>query len=268
MGIPLLGGRLLGDGDGPGTPHVAVISRQVAERVWPGENPIGKRINYGNMDGDHEHWITVVGVVGDVRQEGPETAAHGAVYLHYQQRPRRTASFTTVIRAAGDPRALIPAVRGHVQALDPGLPVVFRTLEEQVSSVLADRRFNLTLLGAFGGTALLLALMGIYGVLSISVVQRTREIGIRVALGASRRNVVGQFLGEGGKLVALGILVGLLAAAALTRTLASLLYGTSAHDPLTFAGVAAALSLAALVACYLPARRATRVEPMEALRRE
>jgi predicted permease len=267
MGIPLLGGRLLAESDAPDAPHVAVVSQAVARRVWPGDDAIGRRIVFGNMDGDARP-ITIVGVVGDVRHDGPEASPRGAVYLHVQQRPRRSDTFTLVVRTAGEARRLIPEVRREVQALDPTVAPVFRPLAEHVSAVVSERRFNLTLIGAFGATALLLAALGIYGVVSFSVARRTREIGIRVALGASSRLVVGQFLREGGRLALAGVALGLVAAAALSRLMASLLYGTSAHDPPTYAAVAALLLLVALVASWIPALRASRVDPMVALRRE
>ena len=268
MGIPLLSGRMFDSTDGPATVHVAVISKQVAERVWPGENPLGRRINYGNMDGEFESWSTIVGVVGDVRSDGPELGANGDIYLHYLQRPKTTASFTTVIRTSGDAQALTAAVRRLAQDLDPESSVSFRTLHGYFSGAMAERQFNLALVGVFGGTALLLAVMGIYGVMAYTVAQRTQEIGIRMALGAMGGDVVRQFLREGGRLIVIGIVLGLAGATALSKYIASLLFNTAPRDPWTFAAVAAAMALVALAACFIPARRATRVDPMVALRHE
>ncbi len=268
MGIPLLSGRWFDSRDDSQSPHVAVISRTVADRVWPGANPLGQRINYGNMDGDDQHWVTIIGIVGDIRHNGPEYATRGDIYLHYLQRPQTIPTFTTVIRTTGDPRALIAAVRGLVRELNPELPMTFRTLSEYFSFTLANRRFNLTLVAVFGGTALLLAVMGMYGVMAYTVAQRTQEIGIRMALGARGADVVGQFLREGGALVVIGLALGLGGAAALSQYISSLLYNTSVRDPLTFAAVAAALATVAMLACWIPARRATRVDPMVALRHE
>jgi predicted permease len=267
MNIALLRGRLFDGTDGPETPQVALVSRAVAERVWPGEDPLGQRINTGNMDGD-ERFMTVVGIVGDVRDRGPEAGMAGEIYVHYLQRPLATSNFTLVARTAGDPGALVASVRAELRALEPELPVRFRTLEELVRASLADRRFNLTLLLAFGGTALLLATLGIYGVVAYGVAQRVGEIGIRMALGADRRQVVRLFLGAGGRLVLLGVLLGLAGALAAGRLLSSLLYEVSPADPLALALAAVPLGAAALLACYLPARKATRVDPLIALRSE
>ncbi len=266
MGIPLLRGRMFDATDGPGTPHVGLISKLVADRVWPAEDPIGRRINYANMDGD-QSWITIVGIVGEVHHRGPEGQPNGDVYLHYLQRPR-TRSFTNVIHSSVPASSLIPAVRDAIRDINPEVAVQFRTLDEWFAVNTATRRFNLVLLGVFAATALLLAVMGIYGVISYGVAQRTQEIGIRMALGAQARDVVKIFVGETGRLVMVGLVIGVAGALSLGSVLATLLFELSPRDPATIAAVAAALAIVALAAGYAPARRATRVDPLVALRHE
>ena len=269
LGIPLIRGRLFDDTDGASTPQVAVISRDVAEKVFPGENPIGRRINTGNMDGD-ETWMTIVGIVADLHEEGPESAAAGAIYTHYLQRGGGggIASFTWVVHATSEPTALIPAVREAVRSLDPEVAPRFQTLEESFRSVTASRRFNFTLLAVFAGVALALAAMGIYGVLAYSVEQRTRETGIRMALGAQPGQVLRMVVRQGGQLVGVGVSIGLLGAYAASRSLTAMLFDTSPADPVTYAAVSAFLGLIALAASAAPARRAAKVDPMVALRHD
>jgi predicted permease len=269
LGIPLLRGRLFDATDGPDTPQVALISRDVAEKIFPGEDPIGRRINTANMDGD-ENWMTIVGIVGDVRDSGPEAVTTGAIYTHYLQRGKGggVAVFTWVLHTAGDPAALIPSVREAVRALDPEVAPKFQTLEQNFSTATASRRFNLTLVAVFAAVALALASLGIYGVLAYSVAQRTREIGIRMALGAQAGEVGRMIVGEGFRLAALGVVLGLAGAFALTRLLENLLFGVKPTDPVTYAGTVAFLVGVALAACWLPARRAARVDPIVALRYE
>jgi len=269
LGIPLLRGRVFDATDGPDTLQVAIISRDVAEKVFPGEDPVGRRINTANMDGD-EKWMTIVGVVGDVKEYGPEAAPNGTIYTHYLQRSggAGVALFTWVLHTADDPTALIPLVREAVRALNPEVAPKFQTLEQNFSAATASRRFNLTLVGVFACVALALASLGIYGVLAYSVAQRRREIGIRMALGAQAGEVGRMIVGEGIRLVALGAAIGLAGAFALTRLLENLLFGVKPTDPVTYAGTVAFLVGVALLACWIPARRAMKVEPMEALRYE
>ena len=269
LGIPLIRGRLFDDTDGTGTPQVAVISRDVAEKVFPNEDPIGKRINTGNMDGD-ETWITIVGVVADVREDGPESDSGGAIYTHYLQRAGGggIAAFTWVLHSTIEPTSLIPAVREVVHSIDPEAAPKFMTLEDNFQSTTASRRFNLTLLAVFAGVALALAGIGIYGVLAYSVEQRTREIGIRMALGAQPLQVLQLVVRQGGLLVGVGVLIGLLGGYAVSRSLNTMLFNTSAADPVTYVAVSAFLCLVALLACAAPARRAAKVDPMIALRHD
>jgi putative ABC transport system permease protein len=269
LGIPLIRGRLFDDTDGAGTPQVALISRDVANKVFPSEDPIGKRINTGNMDGD-ETWITIVGVVADVRENGPEGDSGGAIYTHYLQRSGGggIAAFTWVLHTTIQPPSLIPAIREVVRSIDPEVAPKFQTLEENFQSTTASRRFNLTLLGVFAGMALALAGMGIYGVLAYSVEQRTREIGIRMALGAQPGQVLQMVVRQGGLLVGVGVLVGLLGAYAVSRSLTTMLFNTSPADPATYLAVSAFLVVVALVSCAAPARRAAKVDPMVALRHD
>ena len=267
MNIPLVRGRLFDHRDGYGAPHAALISESLARKSWPNEEPLGRRIQFGNMDGDLREF-TVVGVVGDIRDRGADRDAQPTFYGNFAQRPRNTGTFNIVLYGSAPAANLIGAARTILRELAPDVPPRFRTIEEIFSSSLADRRFNLALVGVFGGSAMLLAMMGIYGVMAYSVAQRTQEIGIRLALGALGGDVLRQFLREGGKLIALGLVLGLAGAAALSKYISSLLYNTSVRDPLTFAAVAAALALVAVAACFIPARRATRVDPMVALRHE
>jgi ABC-type antimicrobial peptide transport system permease subunit len=266
MGIALLSGRTFDERDKPESPHAAVISKSLADKYWPGEDPIGKRIQFGNMDGDLRV-LNIVGVVGDVRERGLDSNVAAAVYGNALQRPIH-ASLSVVMRARADASSLVPAMRQATRELNADLPMSFRTLEEIFSSSLDSRRFSLVIFAVFGAVALLLAVMGIYGVISYAVTQRTQEIGIRLALGASSRDILKLVVGRGMILALIGIGIGLGAAVALTRLMASLLYGVSATDPATFAAVALLLAAAALVATYIPARRATKVDPMVALRHE
>ena len=266
MGIPVLRGRVFDAGDDPNAPPTGVISRSLAEKYFPGADPIGRRIQFGNMDGD-ERLIEIVGVVGDVREYGLDSTLTPTVYANAFQRPQ-SYSLAMVVRAQGDPATLIPAMRQAVKSLDPEMPTAFRTLTEVYSSSLDRRRFSLVIFGVFASVALTLAMLGLYGVISYAVAQRTHEIGIRLALGARRMNIFRLVIGRGMALALIGVIVGIAGALAITRVMMSLLYGVSAADPLVFGGVSMLLLLVALVACYIPARRATKIDPMIALRYE
>jgi putative ABC transport system permease protein len=266
MGIPLLRGRVFDESDRPEAPHAAVISQSLAEKHWPNEDPLGKRIQFGNMDGDLR-LLHVVGVVGDVRADGLDADVQPTVYGNALQRPAHSA-LSIVVRAQADPATLTPALRQTVRALDAELPVNFRTLREIFSSSLDHRRFSLIVFAVFAAVALALAVMGIYGVMAYAVAERTREIGVRVALGATVGDILRLVMGQGGRLIAVGVMLGVAGSLALTRLLASLLFGVSATDPLVFAAVALLLAAVAVLACYVPARRAAKVDPMIALRCE
>jgi predicted permease len=269
MGIPLLRGRVFDGNDTVNSPHVAVISESLVARYWPNEDPIGKRIQFGEMDTD-KRLLHVVGVVGDVRNAGLETEAGPTVYAFSLQRPQwwQVSSLSIVVRSADQPESLIPAMRTAVAALRSDVPLRFSTLEQVFSSSLDQRRFILTLFGVFAVVALLIATVGIYGVMACAVSQRTHEIGIRMALGAQRVDVMRLTIGQGMTVAMTGVAVGVLASFALTRLMNSLLFGVSATDPTTFAAIASLLILVALLACWFPARRATKVDPMVALRCE
>jgi ABC-type antimicrobial peptide transport system permease subunit len=265
LGIPLLRGRLFESSDKAGADHVAVISQSLARKYWPNEAPLGKRIQFGNMDGDLR-LLHIVGIVGDVRDR-LDRETQPTVYANSLQRPQPTA-FAVVVRGAVQPNTLMAAMRQTLQTLDPEIPATYRTLSQVFSASLDGRRFNLALFGLFGVVALLLAVMGIYSVLAYTVTQQTREIGLRMALGASRRDVLRLIITKGMRFTGIGIVAGIAGALALRQFVASLLYGISTTDPLTFVSIALLLAAVALVACWIPARRVTKVDPMIALRCE
>jgi len=244
-----------------------VINETMARQYWPGEDAIGKRFKLGDPDED-KPWQTIVGVVGDVRQMGLEEPIKAEMYLPYQQIKDQPwfAPRDLVLRTSVDPLTVLSAVRSEIRAVDPDQPVSnVRTMDEVLGEETASRRLGMTLLAIFAALALLLCSLGIYGVLAYFVVQHTPEIGVRLALGAQRRDILALVLKKGMGLSLVGVVIGLGAALALTRLMTSLLFGVSAADPLTYAGITLLLSLVALCACYLPARRATKVDPLVAL---
>lgn len=267
LGIPLLRGRLFDDRDSMDAPHVAVISESLAREKWPNQDPLGQTLEFGNMDGD-PRLLTVIGVVGDVREENLETAPRPVIYVNYRQRPQGTSHFSAVARTTGDPAAIIAAAQRIVRELDPDVPPSTNSFRAILVASMNSRRFNLVLFSIFAGTALLLAIAGIYGVLSYSVARRTREMGVRIALGASVGNVLRLVLGQAMITAVVGVILGLTGAFILMRFMQSLLFEVSATDPLTFAAIALMLLAVALLASYLPARRATRIDPNVALRYE
>jgi predicted permease len=267
MGIPLIRGRLFQEGDGPDSPHVVVVSQLLAKRFWPNEDPIGKQIEYGNMDGDLR-LLTIVGIVGDVRDNGLDRDPRPTVYTDYFQRPAATAEFSIVARAGGDAAVLTSAMRREARALNPEMPTKFETIEEIVSASFDNRRFSMVMLGVFAGSALILAMVGLYGVMAYITSQRTHEIGIRMALGAQRFDMLNMIFRQSFTLVLTGVTVGILASLGLTRLLATMLYGVQATDVVTYTGVVGLLAVAAALASYIPARRAMKVDPMVALRYE
>ena len=265
LGIPLLRGRLFDHRDSPDAPHVAIISESLARSRWPGQDPLGHTIEFGNMDGDLR-LLTIVGVVADVREYGLEAPPHPTIYVDLFQRPRPAITVTMLTDA--DTGMVTSAARNILQVLNPELPLRFRTFPQIYSDSLGSRRFNLILIAAFGLVALLLATAGVLGVMAYSVSRRTREIGVRVALGARSTDVLAMIVGQGMRTIIIGLAIGFAASLALTRFMASLLFGVTATDPLTFAAVIALLIAVALIACYIPARRATKVDPVVALRYE
>jgi putative ABC transport system permease protein len=267
LGIPLLRGRLFDDRDTMDAPHVALISESLAQEKWPNQDPLGRAIEFGNIDGDLR-LLTVIGVVGDVREASLEKPPRPTIYVNYRQRPQATYQFSAVVRTAGDPASVIASARKIVRDLDPDVPPSTSSFTAIFAASTGGRRFNLVLFGIFAGTALLLAVAGIYGVLAYSVARRTREMGVRMALGASAGNVMRLVLGQAAVTTGIGVLLGVVCSFILMRFLQSMLYEVSAADPLTFVGVALLLIGVALLAAYVPARRATKVDPIVALRYE
>src|SRR5882757_32647 len=265
LGIPVIRGRMFDERDGPTSPHVAVISESLARDQWPNQDPIGHTIELGNMAGDLR-LLTIVGIVGDTHEYGLDAPPRPTVYVNLFQRPR--AAITVTMLSDADTRFVTAAARGIVQDLDPEIPAKFRTFSQVYSASLGSRRFNVILIGFFGITALLLATAGVFGVMAYSVSRRTREIGVRIALGAGSSDVLRMILGQGLRTIFIGVAIGIIGSLALTRTVESLLFGVTPTDPLTFGGVTLLLVGAALLACFIPARRATKVDPMIALRYE
>jgi putative ABC transport system permease protein len=267
MGAPLLRGRFFSDEDGPNSPLVAIINESMVRRYWPDEDPIGKRFKGQDPRGRNDDWLTVIGVVGDMRSHGLERQPTPYVFQWHKQSGDIPSDL--VARTTGDPAKFAMTLRGAVRSLDQ-TAILSRvtTMEEQLSEQMAPRRFQTSLLTLFSIIALALASIGVYGVMRYLVVQRTHEIGIRMALGAQIRDVLRLIIGEGIRLALVGALIGLGAAWALTRLMKNLLFGVSPTDTLTFIAIPLLLMLVALLACWIPARQATKVDPLVAIRNE
>ncbi|HKD81364.1 MAG TPA: ABC transporter permease [Candidatus Angelobacter sp.] len=266
MQIPLLKGRLFNDQDTPDKPQVIVVDEFMAQELWPNQDPLGKRISFGDLASKPE-WATVVGVVGRIRQDTLEADSRIALYLPQSQHGGR--AMNIVVRSTNDPAALTTAVKAQLHELDADLPMYrVLTMEQRVAESLARRRFSTVLLALFAAFALALATVGIYGVMAYLVTQGTREIGIRMALGASQQGVLRLVMKQGMLLAGCGVAVGLAGAFAFSRFVSSLLFGVRSTDPLTFAAIALLLILVAMLASYIPARRAARIDPMVSLRYE
>jgi len=263
MSTRLLQGRDFTERDDENAPPVAIINEAFARRFWPGHDPLGKRFSQGEAGGPR---LQVIGVVEDGKYAGLNEQPQP-----YFCRPLAQAyvgTNTIIARTNAEPQKLLAAIRNEVQQLDPHMPVSGKLLTERLALPLLPARVTAVILGIFGLLALVLAAIGIYGVMSYAVSRRTHEIGVRVALGAQASDVLRLIIGQGMRLTLVGVLIGLTIALLLTRLMKSLLFGVSATDPLTYVGVAALLGGVALLACYLPARRATKIDPMAALRNE
>jgi len=268
LGVSILKGRDFNERDGEKAPGVIIVNQAFAEKFFPNEDPIGKRIKPGIATGEKKpDWREIVGVVADVRNRNLSSELRIGYFVPAAQIPFN--QMTMVVRTTNDPHSLITAVQNEVHAMDKELPVFsVKTMEEYISAAVAAPRFNTTLLAIFAAVALVLTIVGLYGVMSYSVAQRTNEIGIRMALGAQTGDVLRLIVSQGFKLVLMGLGLGLIGAFALMWVIASLLFGVTTKDPLTYAAVAILLAVVALLACYIPARRASRVDPMEALHYE
>jgi predicted permease len=266
MQIPLRQGRLFNEQDTPDHPQVIIVDEYMAQQLWPNQDPLGKRISFGDL-ASKPLWATVIGVVGRIKQYTLDSDSRIALYLPQSQHVGR--AMNVVLRSANDPGSLTSAVKRELHELDRDLPMYrVLTMEQRVGESLARRRFSTLLLGLFACLALALATVGIYGVMAYLVSQGTREIGIRMALGATQRGILGLVVRQGMALALAGVVIGLIAAFAFTRVVRSFLFGVDAADPVTFAAIAALLALVALIASYIPAHRAARIDPMISLRCE
>jgi putative ABC transport system permease protein len=269
MGIPIVKGRDFDNRDQQKSPGVAIINEEFARQYFPNEDPLGKRILPGinTIEDEKPAYKEIVGVVGNIRNQALNTPPEPGYYLPQTQVP--FSGMTVVMKTTNDPHSVMPAATKEVAAMDPDIPLYgVKTMREYMSASVATPRFSTTLLSIFAGVALVLTLVGLYGVMSYSVAQRTNEIGIRLALGAQSRDVLLMIVKQASRLIVIGLVIGLAGAYAATRLIASLLFGVTAKDPFTFAAAAVLLALVALLACYVPAWRATKVDPLEALRYE
>jgi putative ABC transport system permease protein len=268
MQIPLLSGRDFTLQDNENAPLVGIVNQSLARRFFNEENPVGKRVCWARSD--PKNWITIIGVVGDIKHTGLDEPEEPALYTPYPQSGAAWKRWMNlVVRSESDAAALVQTVKGRVWRVDGQIPVTrARTMMEVIGASVDARRFNMLLLVVFATVAMLLAAVGIYGVMSYAVTQRTREIGLRIALGARPRDVIGMVLGRGMLLISIGAAAGVALSLALTRLMSGMLFGVGAKDPLTLVCVSLLLAGVALMACYVPARRATRVDPMVALRHE
>jgi putative ABC transport system permease protein len=259
--MPILLGRTFDERDRAGSPYVVLVDQRTADRFWPGQNPLGKRLRFGTA------WREIVGVVGTVKNERLDVAGQYQIYIPFLQSP--APNMTVVVQGDGDASAMIKKAQQLVSNMDKSVTVFdVRTLEQRVRESVAPRRYSMILFAGFGLAGTLVSIIGIYGVLSYAVRQRTREIGIRIALGAPRKLVLRMIVVQGLTLATIGIAIGSFAALWMTRYLKSMLYGLTSTDPPTFIVVAFTLLAAALIASYLPARRASRLNPVRALRNE
>ena len=269
MGIPIISGREFNRRDTLAGVRVAVANDALARKHWPNEHAIGKRVSFSERD---PQWYEIVGVVGDVKHRGLDVADRAELYIPHRQPLFAGATVRPMylaVRAPSEPLAAVAAVRRELKRLDPDQPISdVRTMDERIGRSLSSRRFSTVLLGVFASLALTLAAVGIYGIVAYSVTERTHEIGVRLALGAQRRDVIAMVVGQGMTMTAAGTAIGVAAALMLTRLMSTLLFGVSAVDPATFLAIPCLLIAVALVACYVPARRATRVDPLQALRSE
>jgi putative ABC transport system permease protein len=271
LGIPLLAGREFAESDSSKVRNVAIINEALARKYFGDEDPLGRRLSIDSDSNRNPIWREIVGIARDFKQESLSSSFEPAIFVPYAQTSKLFwLDFATfVVRTRGDLTGMTAAVQREIQAIDPDLPAfAVKPMSEVVSDSVSDPRFNLLVFGAFAGLALVLATVGIYGVISYSVTQRTREMGIRIAIGASPREVVLMVVKQGAMLGLIGIAIGLAAAFALTRMVSSLLFGVTATDPFTFGCVATLLMTVALLASLLPARRASKVDPIVALRYE
>jgi hypothetical protein len=263
MGIPVIQGRTFAPGDTADAPHVAVVSQSFADERWPGRDPIGRFIQFGNMDGDRRGF-RVVGVVGDVRELSPETTPGPLFYVDYRQRPGH-GSRVSVVVSGGAPEIGVTAQR-ILREVEPNVPLQVRPVAETFDAALSGRRFNLVLITAFGAAALVLVVLGTYGLISYLVAQRRREIGIRLALGADTRNVLRLVVWRAARLALAGAATGLVAALLLRQAIDGLLFAISPTDPATLAGSILVAAGCVIAASIVPAWRATSISPVETLR--
>jgi putative ABC transport system permease protein len=271
MGIPLVRGRAFDERDGEQAAGVAIVSDRLARVLWPGADPIGKRLKLGFGRPEEQPWLSVVGVVGDVKQTALADETPPVVYVPLLQAPRPflLRDLTFVVQTAAEPSSVAPVVRAEIRNVDPNLPFArVETMRDLLSDSVAEPRFRSAMLGAFAGAALALVATGILGVLAYSVTRRTREIGVRMALGAQRAGVLRLVVGQALRMTMAGLAVGLVAAFALTRLLRNFLFDVGPLDPATFVAASIVLVGAALIASYVPARRAATVDPLTALRAE